>query len=180
MAGFIGYSDVPVLRWGSLVEVDDPTQIPIGLAMISQNSRYLEQSVAPRFGMPRAFATGHLEPITGLGFLSYQGNSNFRPDPVTGDGTPLPAGKFPIVYDQAGRCYVENPQGSGTLVPIFHSLLTPGCSATINTAYNNAYIAQSDLKTGVAKPLVFNGDTQTLQQVSFPPLGESWKKPLSW
>jgi hypothetical protein len=53
MANFAGYKPIPVARWGSQVEWDDPTRLPLGIAMIVRNCQYLAESVKTRFGLQR-------------------------------------------------------------------------------------------------------------------------------
>jgi hypothetical protein len=151
-------------RWGSQVEWDDPALLTFGVAKVARNMQFREESTKTRFGLVRALVTGQNADITGLGLLNYEGDE-------TGAG----AGKFPFIFDAGGRLWREQGQGSKNLTPILNSLLLADCHAIFNYAYGRAYMAQSNLITGTAKLLVFDGKNVDLNQASSAPIGLPWQ-----
>lgn len=159
---FDGLNPLGISRFCGLVDWDDPTQLPIGIAAISKNSRYTAQSVGTRYGLKRTINSGKAgKAITGLSLLKYLAN----PDVF-----------LPLLYINDGSLVYENPAGSGNSTPVADglALLAANINAQIGLAYQNAYIAQGDLIRGTKKPVVFNGNTKTLDPASDKPVGVTW------
>ena len=142
-------------RWSSLVEQDDPTALPIGLAAVAKNVTFHLTSVRTRDGIQMQFQVppdpanpGQTPPISGLGSLKYQQPSPDKP----------PDKRIPMIFDMAGRVFVESPEGSGTLMPVNSSQVTPPANAHMQaaSAYYRGYLAFSDLKTGKGPPAVYD------------------------
>lgn len=143
------------------MEWDDPTRLPLGVAAMVKNCRYTAEGVGTRFGTKKTISTAAAFSINGLAMLKYLAS---------------PDVKLPLIFDSHGSFWYESPQGSGTLVPIVDTfgLLKAAMQAQIATAYNRAWIAQSDLTEGKAKPCVLDGATKNLDPVSDKPLGVPW------
>jgi hypothetical protein len=159
MANFAGYKPIPVARWGSQVEWDDPTRLPLGIAMVVRNCQYLAESVKTRYGLQRTI--NGASAVTGLAMLKYTGS---------------PAVKIPLIFSADGSFVYESPLGSGTKVAIADGfgLLNAGTNAQMEPAYDNIYLAFSDLVEGKYKPAVFNGGTKVLDPLSEKPIGITW------
>jgi hypothetical protein len=159
MANFAGYKPIPVARWGSQVEWDDPTRLPLGIAMVVRNCQYLAESVKTRYGLQRTI--NGASAVTGLAMLKYTGS---------------PAVKIPLIFSTDGSFVYESPLGSGTKVAIADGfgLLNAGTNAQMEPAYDNIYLAFSDLVEGKYKPAVFNGGTKVLDPLSEKPIGITW------
>ena len=109
---FSGFAPHEFGRFSSLVEQDDPTVLPVGLAAAARNVTFHLTSVRTRDGLQTQFQTATQDqPVTGLASLKYQQSS--------GDT------QAPIVFDFGGRLYVESPAGSGSLTAV----ATPGSFA---------------------------------------------------
>lgn len=159
MANFAGYKPIPVARWGSQVEWDDPTRLPLGIAMLVRNCQYFAESVKTRFGLKRTI--NGASSITGLAMLKYTGS---------------PAAKIPLIFCTDGSFVYESPLGSGAKVAIADAfgLLNAGTNAQMEAAYDNIYLAFSNLVEGKYKPAVFNGGTKILDPLSEKPIGITW------
>ena len=102
---FSGFAPHEFGRFSSLVEQDDPTALPVGLAATARNVTFHLTSVRTRDGLQTQFQTATQDqPVTGLASLKYQQSS--------GDT------QAPIVFDFGGRLYVESPAGSGSLAAV--------------------------------------------------------------
>src|SRR5437016_5904917 len=161
---FTGFAPHEFSRWSSLVEQDDPTALPIGLAAVAWNVTFHLTSVRTRDGIQMQFQTPTQDqPVTGLASLKYQQSS--------GDT------QVPMVFDFGGRMYVESPSGSGTLKLVSSAQVNLPANAhmQVASAYNRSYLAFSDLKTGQAAPAVYDLPTGNLDPYSMRPVGERWK-----
>src|SRR5947209_18354922 len=108
---FSGFAPHEFGRFSSLVEQDDPTALPIGLAAVARNVTFHLTSVRTRDGLQTQFQTATQDqPITGLASLKSQASS--------GDV------QVPLMFDFGGRMYAESPSGSGSLVQISSPLVT--------------------------------------------------------
>ncbi len=171
---FAGFAPHEFTRWSSLVEQDDPTALPIGLAAVAKNVTFHLTSVRTRDGIQMQFQVppdsanpGQTPPISGLGSLKYQQPSPDKP----------PDKRIPMLFDMAGRVFVESPEGSGILMPVNSSLVTPPTNAhmQVASAYNRGYLAFSDLKTGKGQPAVYDLLSGNLDPYSMRPAGDRWK-----
>jgi hypothetical protein len=172
---FAGFAPHEFTRWSSMVEQDDPTALPIGLAAVARNVTFHLTSVRTRDGIQMQFQAPppdplnptQNQPITGLASLKYQQPSPDKP----------PDKRIPLIFDMAGRVFVESPEGSGILVPVNSSLVTPPANAhmQVASAYNRGYLAFSDLKTGQGQPAVYDLLSGNLDPYSMRPVGDRWK-----
>ncbi len=171
---FAGFAPHEFTRWSSLVEQDDPTALPIGLAAVAKNVTFHLTSVRTRDGIQMQFQAppdptnpGQTPPISGLGSLKYQQPSPDKP----------PDKRIPLMFDMAGRVFVESPEGSGMLMPVNSPQVTPPANAhmQVASAYNRGYLAFSDLKTGKSQPAVYDLLSGNLDPYSMRPVGDRWK-----
>jgi hypothetical protein len=162
---FNGFTPHEFTRFGGLVDNDDPTVLPMGVAAICKNCRFQLTTVATRYGLQTAMQGPNQAAITGLAGLIYT--------PENPGETLFQA---PMIFDTDGYLLVERPAGSGILVRVQGPLVTPpsNAHALITEAYNRALIAYSDLQTPAAPIHVYGLSTQQLDPYGQKPLGAAW------
>src|SRR5215470_2528813 len=136
---FEGFTPHEFNRWSSLVEQDDPTALPEGVAGVARNVSFRLNSVRTRDGITWQFQTPSAnQPITGLASLiNQQGAGNTQ---------------VPLIFDMGGNLYIESPAGSGTLKAVIpQSGISPPANAHLQVAaaYNRGYLAFSDMKVAL-------------------------------
>src|ERR1700722_5022216 len=162
---FDGFIPHEFTRFGGLVDNDDPTVLPMGVAAVCRNCRFQLTTVATRYGLQTALQGPNQAGISGLAGLIY---------------TPENPGEtlfqVPMVFDTDGFLLVEKPAGSGILVRVQGPLVSQpsNAHAIITEAYNRALIAYSDLKTPKAPINVYGLSTQQLDPYGQKPLGAAW------
>src|ERR1700678_1772681 len=162
---FDGFTPHEFTRFGGLVDNDDPTVLPMGVAAVCRNCRFQLTTVATRYGLQTALQSPNQAAISGLAGLIY---------------TPENPGEtlfqVPMVFDTDGFLLIEKPAGSGILVRVQGPLVSqPSNAHAITTeAYNRALIAYSDLKTPKAPLNVYGLSTQQLDPYGQKPLGAAW------
>jgi hypothetical protein len=162
---FNGFLPHEFTRFGGLVDNDDPTVLPAGVAAVCKNCRFQLTTVATRYGLQTALQGPNQTPITGLASLIY---------------TPENPGEtlfqVPMLFDTDGYLLVERPAGSGRLVRVRGPLVNQpsNAHAMVTEAYNRALIAYSDLKTPSAPINVYGLSTQQLDPYGQKPLGGAW------
>jgi len=162
---FDGFIPHEFTRFGGLVDNDDPTVLPMGVAAVCKNCRFQLTTVATRYGLQTALQGPNQAGISGLAGLIY---------------TPENPGEtlfqVPMVFDTDGFLLVEKPAGSGILVRVQGPLVSQpsNAHAIITEAYNRALIAFSDLKTPKAPINVYGLSTQQLDPYGQKPLGAAW------
>src|ERR1700677_169096 len=143
---FDGFMPHEVTRFGGLVDNDDPTVLPIGVAAVCKNCRFQLTTVATRCGLQTAMQGPNQAPISGIASLIY---------------TPENPGEtlfqVPMIFDTDGFLLIETPIGSGHLKRITGPLVTQptNAHAIITECYNRALIAFSNLETPVAPIQVY-------------------------
>ncbi len=162
---FDGFIPHEFTRFGGLVDNDDPTVLPMGVAAVCKNCRFQLTTVATRYGLQTALQGPNQAAISGLAGLIY---------------TPENPGEtlfqVPMVFDTDGYLLVERPAGSGILVRVQGPLVSQPANAhaIVTEAYNRALIAYSDLKTPAAPINVYGLSTQHLDPYGQKPLGAAW------
>jgi hypothetical protein len=162
---FNGFLAHEYTRFGGLVDNDDPTVLPMGVAVVCKNCRFQLTTVATRFGLQTALQGPNQAPITGLAGLTY---------------TPENSGEtfyqVPMIFDTDGYLLIERPAGSGILVRVQGPLVSQplNAHAIITEAYNRGLITYSDLKAPAAPINVFGLSTQQLDPYGQKPLGGTW------
>ena len=68
---FDGFTPHEFTRFGGLVDNDDPTVLPMGVAAVCRNCRFQLTTVATRYGLQTALQGPNQAPITGLASLIY-------------------------------------------------------------------------------------------------------------
>src|SRR5215467_11977158 len=143
---FEGFTPHEFNRWSSLVEQDDPTALPQGVAGVARNVSFRLSSVRTRDGIAWQFQTPTKDqPISGLASLINQ--------------QPTGSTQVPLIFDMNGNMYVESPAGSGTLVRVVSQTgVVPPANAhmQVASAYNRGYLAFSDMKAALAAPAVYD------------------------
>ena len=162
---FDGFTPHEFTRFSGLVDNDDPTVLPMGVAAVCKNCRFQLTTVATRYGLQTALQGPNQAPISGLASLIY---------------TPENPGEtlfqVPMVFDTDGYLLVERPAGSGHLVRVQGPLVSQptNAHAMMTEAYNRALVAYSDLKTPCAPINVYGLRTQQLDPYGQKPLGGAW------
>ena len=162
---FDGFTPHEFTRFGGLVDNDDPTVLPMGVAAVCRNCRFQLTTVATRYGLQTALQSPNQAAISGLAGLIY---------------TPENPGEtlfqIPMVFDTDGFLLIEKPVGSGHLVRVQGPLVTQPANAhaLMTQAYNRALISYSDLKTPKAPINVYSLSTQQLDPYGQKPLGAAW------
>jgi hypothetical protein len=162
---FDGFTPHEFTRFGGLVDNDDPTVLPMGVAAVCKNCRFQLTTVATRYGLQTALQGPNQVPISGLAGLIY---------------TPEKPGEtlfqVPMVFDTDGFLLVERPAGSGHLVRVQGPLVSQPANAhaIVTEAYNRGLVAYSDLKTPAAPINVYGLSTQQLDPYGQKPLGAAW------
>jgi hypothetical protein len=163
---FDGFLPHEFTRFGGLVDNDDPTVLPMGVAAVCRNCRFQLTTVATRYGLQTVMQGPNQVPISGLASLIY---------------TPENPGEtlfqVPMVFDTDGYLLVERPAGSGRLVRVQGPLVNQPANAhaIVTEAYNRALVAYSDLKTPSAPINVYGLSTEDLDPYGQKPLGASWQ-----
>ena len=162
---FDGFIPHEFTRFGGLVDNDDPTVLPMGVAAVCRNCRFQLTTVATRYGLQTALQGPNQAAISGLASLIY---------------TPENPGEtlfqVPMMFDTDGYLLVEKPAGSGSLVRVQGPLVSQPANAhaIITEAYNRALVAFSDLQTPSAPINVYGLSTQQLDPYGQKPLGAPW------
>jgi len=168
---FDGFTPHEFTRFGGLVDNDDPTVLPMGVAAVCKNCRFQLTTVATRYGLQTALQGPNQAAISGLASLIY---------------TPENPGEtlfqVPLVFDTDGYLLVERPAGSSILVRVQGPLVSPppNAQAIVTEAYNRALIAYSDLQTPKAPINVYGLSTQQLDPYGQKPLGAAWLKSTAY
>ena len=168
---FDGFTPHEFTRFGGLVDNDDPTVLPMGVAAVCKNCRFQLTTVATRYGLQTVMQGPNQAAISGLASLIYT--------PENPGETLFQA---PLVFDTDGYLLVERPAGSGLLVRVQGPLVTqpPNAHAIVTEAYNRALIAYSDLQTPSAPINVYGLSTQQLDPYGQKPLGAAWLKSTAY
>lgn len=159
MANFTGCKGYPVERFGSLVDWDDSTVIPLGVSPLVQNCRYQPESVACRYGTTTTMQVG--SEVTGLTCLNYNADQYIE---------------IPLVFDISGTLKKESPAGSGTMIAVTSTQLSLPANKYMTSAqaFNREYLAFSDLQNANGINAVLDGKTGNLDQLSGLPVGTPW------
>lgn len=168
---FDGFSPQTIPRFGSLVQNDDVTELPLGVASDVQNCDYRTQSVGPRDGKGVKLTFGVGNGVRGVGVLRYlaadkSGQENIAIIACTKDGNVWAASPFV----PASKTLLTTPGLVAKIGPV-----TPGLYPQMAQAYNKEIIAQGNLMIGVAPALIVDGATLTCDPVSDKPFGETWQ-----
>lgn len=112
-----------------------PEKVPPGFMINARNCRFVGGDITIRPGLDVAFTgPSALSAINGIGSFALN------------DGT-----QVPIAFDNDGNLFKESPEGSGGVQPIAAALAV-GQFMDITAAYNRAYMAFSNLRTGQNAP----------------------------
>ena len=169
---FDGFQPQAIPRWGSIVQSDDTTELPLGIADDVQNCAFRAQSVGPRDGKAIKLTFGAKgNAIGGLGVLRYlapdnSGQESIKIIAATQDGNVW--GASPFLQSSVQTLTVGDFLAKGLLT------LSTGLYAQCCQAYNKMYIAQGNLMMGVAPPLIVDGATLTCDPLSDKPFGDTW------
>lgn len=171
---FDGYTPQAIPRFGSRVDSDDETELPIGIAKDVQNCEYRAQSVGPRDG------TG-LKLNFGVGKTSGQGVRGFALLRYLAADTSGQENIAVIACTADGKVYSAAPFVQNSIVDLTTTLLNnggvlaSGLYPQLAQAYNKMLITQGNLLTGQAPALIVDGATLTCDQVSDKPFGDTWQ-----
>jgi hypothetical protein len=163
---FSGFQPYPFTRFGGIVDSEDPTILPLGVAAVCKNCRFQLTSVFCRYGLQTAATSPNAVPISGLFGAIYT--------PENPGETLFQA---PLVFDTDGYLLIEKPVGSGSLQRIFSTLVTPPLNshAIMTEAYNRVLVAYSNLQTPTAPANVYGLSSKYLDPYGQLPLGAPWE-----
>jgi hypothetical protein len=160
-------------RFGSVVQWDNPVQLPLGLATTVRNCRYTAQSVATRWGFTNRLKFGAAgSSVAGIAALRYLAADNSGTENIN-----------ILAYTQTdGNIWSASPFNQATVTQLSTDALMAlaniprsiGLDPRITQAFNRGYIAQGNLASGTADPLVFDPASGTLDQASDKPFGVPW------
>jgi hypothetical protein len=165
MANYGNATKVEFSRWLGLVDEDDPTNLPMGCAALSQNCRFNLTEIETRYGVQTAIQGKNASPISGLLGCAY-----------TPESATQAYFQAILLYDYLGSLQIENPTGTGRTVPISNPIVTlPAKSHMIGAqAYNRAWMGFSNLLTPTAFPSVYDLYTKQLYPYGMKPVGFGW------
>jgi hypothetical protein len=158
---FDGFMPHEVTRFGGLVDNDDPTVLPVGVAAVCKNCRFQLTTVATRFGLQTAMQGPNQAPISGIASLIY---------------TPENPGEtlfqVPMIFDTDGFLLIETPVGSGHLKRVTGPIVTQptNAQAIITECYNRALITFSDLENAIAPIQVYGLNTLSINPSTGDPI----------
>jgi hypothetical protein len=105
---FDEFKPLPVSRMGGMVDYQGKTKVLSGCAVLAQSIRFTPDTAGTRYGtlttMAYQRADNQNADITGIDVLEVLGQIN--------------AGYRAIAFDSIGDLFIENPDGSGVLVPL--------------------------------------------------------------
>lgn len=135
------------------------------MAALARNVRFHLTSVRTRDGINSnlGFKLPSQRPVTGLAGLKIGG---------------APGDTFvPIVFDDQGHLYVESPVGSGKLIAVASTQVTPPAAASMQVAaaYTRGFLAFTDLKNSSGSPAVYDIASGHLDPLSMLPVGSPWQ-----
>jgi hypothetical protein len=172
---FEGYKPQTIPRLGSLVQSDDPTALPYGVASDVQNCSFRAQTVGPRDGTKMKLTFGAKgNSIGGLGMLRYLAPDNSGEEDI----------QLIVATNGDGNVWGASPftQSTVQVLTTDQMLANAGLSRSNNIglyaqcaqAYNKMFVAQGNLLTGVAPALIVDGATLNCDPVSDKPFGDAW------
>jgi hypothetical protein len=158
-----GFTPYPLDRFSSLVEMDDPTNLPTGVLAAARNVEFRLTRVRTRSGLQNkyGFVLTDGGAVTGLASLKLSGNPDIQ---------------IPIAFSALGDLYMESPVGSGKVVRVSSPqvALPEAASMQAAAAYQKGFLAFGDLKNALAEPAVLNLKTGILDPLSMLPVGNPW------
>lgn len=174
MANFDGFQAHPIDRFTGLYEQTDVANAPLGVLAVCRNNRFVVTECETRYGINQRLGNAWLGlntqlgfPVTGANCFKYEGNGV------------LPDKQVPMIFDQSGNLFIESPPGSGSLVPITSTQVTPGAGNYMQSAQtlNRAFLAF----TNIANPSVASSTlgvydllTGILDPLSMRPVGQTF------
>ena len=171
MANFDGFLPHEIPRFSSLVEAEDPTNLPLGVSPFLRNVRFHLTGCRTRDGIQSKY--GFLLPdkgsVTGLAALKI-GRAGLQDLQV------------PLAFSSLGNLYVEKPAGAGNVTPRATPLLTlpKGASMQEASAYAKTFLAFGDLRNSLGAPAVYNPVLDQLDPLSMKPVGVTWAAATSY
>lgn len=163
---FDGFLPSEITRFSSMVELDDPTALPLGVSPLAKNCRFHLTSVRTRDGIQSqfGFVLPNNAPVTGL--LSGK----------VGDS------QIPLCFDSTGYLAIESPVGSSKLSQITNQLFTPpnNSSMQATSAFRRFYLAFCNLISSTSLPAVYNPTLGKLDPLGMKNFGQGWQANTSY
>ncbi len=162
-----------VPRFGSPVWWDNPNQLPLGLARIGRNVRYIAQSTGTRWGFLNRLKFGTAgSSVSGIGAVRYLANDNSGLEYLNllaytaTDGNIWSA----IPFQQLSVTKLS----TDALLALANLPRVTGLNPRITQAFNRGFIAMGDLTAGQAQPMIYDPAAGTLDPISDKPFGVAW------
>lgn len=174
---FAGAKPIVIPRYGSKCQWDDAVLLPLGLADIARNVRYMAQSVASRFGHSTRIQISQGDAITAVGLLRY-----LAAQPGTLNLSAVETVLL-MAYDAAnGNIYSFAPFIQNTLSILTSAAFYAGTgfsplrnlNPVIAQGFNMGFFAMGDLLLPKGQPLVYLPITNGLYPASDIPFGAAW------
>ncbi len=165
---FTGYLPFPDKELGGGADYDDPTCIPMGLAVVCRNMRFRRRSVRTRDGYQHT-----------MSYAIDAGEPGIAPLDMTGvealDVLVNNPQQIVVASDSNGDLLQETPAGGGAMTPLTTPFALPaGISMQTAKAFNRIYMAFSNLVNALTPPLALDGPTGVVTPVSQNPIGAIW------
>ena len=188
MANLTGATPYAIERFTSLVEQDDPTNLPLGVAAVCREMKFHLTAVRSRDGVNKLLGNCPVGFDLGTGF-PVTGGYDFK---FSGNGV-LPDKEVPLVFDQNGNLFIESPPGSGIMVNVLTqqaqltttptNVVPPAASFLQATqTQNRAFLNWNDISQGFslnaalsALNAVYDLNTGILDPNGVKPVGAQWQ-----
>lgn len=172
MANFDGSTPLATPRFGSVVQWDDPRQLPRGLATVSRNNRFRAESCGTRWGFKKRLLIEGQNALTAGGVVRYIAEDTTGDEYIQLLAYAQPTGNIwsATPFDQTTALKLTDPSWiTRTGLP-----LVPGLNPVIAQAFNKAIVAPGNLQRGVAPNLMYNPASGNLDPLSDKPVGTPW------
>jgi len=174
---YLSGTPYPIEKWTSLVEQDDPTNLPLGVMPVCRNSRFHLSAVRTRDGIQsqQGFVLPDGGAVTGLAVQKSSTTSTLN---TALNGFPVTVDQItPLAFSSLGNMYIESPVGSSATRKINPGIVVLPQNASMQAAlaFANFYCAYTDLKQAKGFPAVYNPTLGTLDPLSMKPWGAPWQ-----
>ncbi len=166
---FDGFAPHEITRFGGFVDILDATSLPLGVAALCKNCKFMLTGVECRWGFQTQMQSPNADAqitggISGIYTAENPGEVRFQ---------------VPMIFDSDGYLLKESPVGTGRMVRIQGPLVTlPDAAQMLATqAQNYAFTAfTTDLDVAAGPQAVYNLKRAALEPFGQKPFGWNWIK----